>query len=139
MLLLQKAPNLLLQKNKQKKTTTQPTLSGSFLHRNTDHYTKLYQLFYFVLFLLEEGLAFIKLKPIVKLQKAKGLPIKSANKINDKACVELADIIFDVVKDKVSYFVNQSRFSTISGDASEARKTTEEKELVFLFYLLHLY
>ena len=131
MLLLQKAPNLLLQKKKK-----QPILSGSFLHRNTDHYTKL---FCSVLFLLEEGLAFIKLKPIVKLQKAKGLPIISANKINDKACVELADIIFDVVKDKVSYFINQSRFSTISGFASEARKTTEEKELVFLFYLLHLY
>ena len=56
----------------------------------------------------------------------------SANKINDKACPELAEIIFEVVKDKVSCFINQSQFSAITGDASKARKMGKEKELVFL-------
>ena len=72
------------------------------------------------------------MKPIVGLQKANGLPIMFANKINDKAFAELAEIISEDVKGKVSYFINQSRFSTISGDPSTARKTGEEKELVFL-------
>ena len=144
-LLLQKAlhllllPLLLLQKK-------QPTVSESFLLSNTDHYTKLFRS---VLSSLEEEFAFIELKPIVGLQKANGLPIMFANKINDKAFAELAEIISEDVKDKVSYFINQSRFNTISGDPSKARKTGEEKELVFLkiltdcikgvFYLLHFY
>ena len=56
----------------------------------------------------------------------------STDKTNDKACAELAETISEIAKDKVSYFINQSRFSTISRDVSKARKTGEEKELVFL-------
>ena len=107
----------------------QPTVSESFLLSNTDHYTKS---FCSILFLLEEELAFIKLKPMVELQIANGLSIMSTNKINDKACAKLAEIISEIVRDKGSNFINQSRFSKISGDASEARKTSKEKELVFL-------
>ena len=59
----------------------------------------------------------------------------SADKINDKACAELTEMIFEVVKDKILSFINQSWFSRISGDANEARKTGEEKVLVFLKFL----
>ena len=63
---------------------------------------------YFALhfFSLAVLLAFIQLKPIVELQEANDLPIMSADKINDKACAELADIISEDVKD--SCFINQS-------------------------------
>ena len=87
------------------KKKPQPTVSESFLLSNTDHYTKLFRS---ALFFLKDELAFIKLKPIVELQKANGLPIMSSNKINDKACAELAKIISEVVKDNVLYFINQS-------------------------------
>ena len=56
----------------------------------------------------------------------------SADKINDKACgAELAEIISEVVKDKVSYFINQSWFSTISGEATEAKKWAMKKNWSF--------
>ena len=67
---------------------TQPTISQSFLLSNPAQYTKL---FHSVLFLLEEELAFIEPKPNVKLKKANGLLIMSANKINYKGCAELAE------------------------------------------------
>ena len=83
------APNdAVVAESSSKKTSskkTQPTVIQSFMVSNTDHYTKL---FHSALFLLEEELAFIKLKPIVELQKNNGLPIMSVNKVNDKACAE---------------------------------------------------
>ena len=76
---------------------TQPTKSESFLLSNTDHYTKLFRS---VLFLLKVELSFIQMNPLAELQEANGLPIMSANKINDKVWAELAHIISEVVKDK---------------------------------------
>lgn len=69
-------------------TNTQTNISESFLPSNPDHHTKL---LCSVLFLLKEKLAFIKLKPNIKLQKANGLLIMSVNKINYKVCAELAE------------------------------------------------
>ena len=40
------------------------------------------------------------MNPLAELQEANGLPIMSANKINDKVCAELAHITSEVVKDK---------------------------------------
>ena len=109
-----------------------PTVSESFLASNTNHYEKLFRT---VLFLLEEELAFTKLQPLMKLQKNNGLGLMSLDKINHVACAKFAEIIAEVIQDKIAEFINQSRFHTISGDASESRKTTEDKELVFLKFL----
>ena len=48
----------------------------------------------------------------------------STNKTNDKACTELAEVHSEVVKNKVLQFISEH--------ASKARKTSKEKELVFL-------
>ena len=111
---------------------TEPTVSESFLARNTNHYEKLFRT---VLFLLEEELAFTKLQPLMKLQKSNGLSLMSLDKVTHVACAEFAEIIAEVIQDKIAEFINQSQFHTISGDASESRKTTEDKELVFLKFL----
>ena len=83
------------------------------------------------MFLLEEELAFTKLNPLIALQKNNGARITSNNKVNHVACGEFAEIIAEVVHDFVKDLIEKSNFATISGDASEARKTSEEKELVF--------
>ena len=57
------------------------------------------------------------------------------DKINHVACAEFAKIIAEVIQDKIAEFINQSWFHTISGNTSESRKTTEDKELVFLKFL----
>ena len=59
----------------------------------------------------------------------------SLDKINHVACAEFAEIIVDVIQDKIGEFINQSWFHTISGDTSKSRKTTEDKELAFLTFL----
>ena len=107
-------------------------MSESFLASNTNHYEKL---FCTVLFLLEEDLAFTKLQSLMKLQKNNGLGLMSLDKISHVACAEFAEIIVEVIQDKIGEFINQSRFHTISGDTSKSRKTTEDKELAFLTFL----
>ena len=111
---------------------TQPTVSDSFLASNANHYEKLFRT---VSFLLEQELVFTKLQPLMKLQKNNDLGLMSLDKINHVVCAEFAEIIVEVIQDKIVEFINQSRFHTTSGDASEPRKTTEDKELVFLKFL----
>ena len=111
---------------------TQPTVSDSFLASNANHYEELFRT---ISFLLEQELVFTKLQPLMKLQKNNDLGLMSLDKINDVVCAEFAEIIAEVIQDKIVEFINQSRFHTTSGDASEPRKTTEDKELVFLKFL----
>ena len=121
-LLLQKAPLLLFQK---KNTNLSKWIFPA------QYQTSLYQIILLCFFFTWRRLALIKLKPIVKLQKANGLPIMTANKINEKACAELAEIISEIVKDKVLYFINLTWFSAISGMPAKQEKPTKKKNWSF--------
>ena len=57
----------------------------------------------------------------------------SLDKINHVACAEFAEIIAEVIQDNIAEFINQSRFHTISGDASESSKT------YFYLYISYFY
>ena len=60
-----------------------------------------------------------------------------SDKWNDRACTKVVDILAEVIRDMRSYF-QDGHFLSLSGDASEARKTSEEKELVFGKILLNM-
>ena len=107
---------------------TQPPVSESFLASNTNHYEKLFRA---VLFLLEEQLAFTKLQPLMKLQKNNGLGLMSLDKINHVACAEFAEIIAEVIQDKIAEFINQSRFHTIQEMQVSQAKQQRIKNLYF--------
>ena len=58
----------------------------------------------------------------MKLQENNGLGLMSLDKINQVACAEFAEIIPDVIQDKIAEFINQSRFHTISGEKQQRIK-----------------
>ena len=80
-----------------------------------------------VLYLIEQESPFHKL--LIDLQMEIGIKFGTTDKINDNACAEMAVIIGDVLSDIVKEYTE--RFMSISCAASEARKTSEEKELVY--------
>ena len=89
------------------------------------------KLFRTVLYLVEEELAFTKLKGLMNLQMRNGLRFGTTDKTNNESCREMVDILADVIRDVIKGFFADGHFLSLSGDASEARKTSEEKELVF--------
>lgn len=89
------------------------------------------KLFTTVLTIVEEELAFLKLKPLMELQVKNGLKLGSTDKINDMSCAEMVDVLADTVSDAIKNFMNAAHFLTLSADGSESRKTSEEKELVY--------
>ena len=89
------------------------------------------KLFRSVLYLVEEELAFNKLKGLMDLQMRNGVRFGTTDKINNFACVEMVDIICEVIVDMMKGFFKNANFVSLTGDASEARKTSEEKELVY--------
>ena len=89
------------------------------------------KLFRTILYLVEEELAFTKLKGLMELQMRNGIPFGTVDKVNNKSCREMVDIISEVIMDIMKGYFEKGNFLSMSGDASEARKTAEEKELVF--------
>lgn len=65
------------------------------------------------------------------MQERNGLKICSNTKTSCQACVEFLEALAFVIKEKTKECISNSNFLTISADGSEARKTREEKELVF--------
>ena len=59
------------------------------------------------------------------------LKFGSADKLNDKACSEIVNVIVAVIVACLTDYFKECNFITASADASEACKTSEEKELVF--------
>ena len=92
-----------------------------------------------VLFIAEEELAFTKLEPLRKTVKAMGMKLGSSDKLNRFACVEMIDILAEVVTDISKQLIQKSHFISLASDASEARKTSEEKELIFSKVLIRGY
>ena len=55
----------------------------------------------------------------------------STDKCDAKACAEFIDVFLEVVQIIMKKFISNSKFISLSGDASDARKMSSEKELVF--------
>ena len=68
--------------------------------------------------MLEEEMDFTKMPKLVKLQKDSHLKLSYNDKLNTKTPVKMAGILCKLIM--------------LTGDASEARKTGESKELVFV-------
>ena len=60
-----------------------------------------------------------------------GLKFGSSDKLNNKACSEIVNVIAAVIVDCLMDYFKDCNFIRASADASEAHKTSEEKELVF--------
>ena len=63
-----------------------------------------------------------------------GLRFDTTDKINEEACAcaEIMDVINEVVREIIKEYLEKSKFLSLSCDASEARKTSEEKKLVYM-------
>ena len=71
------------------------------------------------------------------LQMNNGLKCGSTSKWNNETCREIVDILAKVIRDVMKSYFAGGNFLALSGDASEARKTSEEKELVFIKILVN--
>lgn len=60
-----------------------------------------------------------------------GLKFGSTDKWNNKTFREIVDILAKVIRDFMKGYFAEVHFLALSGDASESRKTSEEKKLVF--------
>ena len=70
-------------------------------------------------------------KGLVELQMFNGLKFGSVDKLNDKVCSEIVNVIAAVIVGCLTDYFKEYNFITASVGASEPRKTSEEKELVF--------
>ena len=99
-----------------------------FIGNSTDYYKKLFKT---ALYIAEEELAFLKFKSLVLLQVDNGVKLGSTDKLNHMTCAEMVDILAEVIREMVGAAINSGHFISLSADASEAQKTSEEKELVY--------
>ena len=99
------------------------------MRKSSQYYYEI--LFRTVLTIIEEEMAFQKLKPLMELQMKNGVKFGLTDKCDAKACAEFIDVLLEVVQNFMKKFIGNSKFISLSGDASEARKTSSEKELVF--------
>ena len=81
-----------------------------------------------------EEMSFLKFKPLFELQMRNGVKFSTGmQKLNRFMCAELITILASVVREMVKELVcsDATHFICLAGDRTEARKTREEKELVF--------
>ena len=83
-----------------------------------------------VLTIVEEELSLRKLAPLIQLQKKNGLRV-SESKANKHTAREMVAILAEVVSELVAEKVKESQFMSVGSDGSEARKTRDEKEMVY--------
>ena len=106
----------------------QKRVNETIINNSKEYYRVLFRT---VLTLLEEELAFTKFASLVKLQKEPGTRV-TTDKLNNTTAEEMASILCEFITSSVIGYCNESRFASLSDDGSEATKTAEVKELVFL-------
>ena len=106
----------------------QKRVDENIINNSKEYYRVLFRT---ILTLLKEELTFTKFAPFVKLQEESGIRVAN-DKLNTTTAEEMASILCDVITSTVIGYCDESRFTSLSGDGSEARKTVEAKELVFL-------
>lgn len=107
----------------------QQRVDDCILSSSKEYYTILFRT---VLMMLEEELPFTKLESLVELQKKSGAKISSSDKLNSHTATEMATILCEVMTSDIKTICQEGKFASLTGDGSEARKTSEAKELVFL-------
>ena len=110
----------------------QPTIDVCISNSSFQYYEKLFRT---MLYLVEDELPY-KLESLMSLQMKNGLRFGTIDKINVKACTELVDVISEVVREIIKEYLGKSKFMLMCCDASEARKTSEEKELIYATILI---
>ena len=92
-----------------------------------DSYIKLFKT---ALYIAQEELPYTKLPSLVQLQKSNGASMMES-KSSRKNCTTYINYLAEVVRSDVSELLKSSKFISGLCDGSEARKTKEEKELVY--------
>ena len=87
-------------------------------------------LFETALYIVEEEVAFQKFISLVDLQRQNGIKGGSTDKLNKTVCVEMIDILAEVVSEMMKDYLEKARLVSVSGDGSQAWKTGEEEELI---------
>ncbi|XP_041366721.1 zinc finger protein 862-like [Gigantopelta aegis] len=98
-----------------------------FISQSSSSYSKLFRT---ALYIVNQDEPYTKFKALVKLQKANGVKIMDG-KSNRSACKEMIHTLAEVVRQDVKNILKTSNFMSGMCDGSEARKSREEKELVF--------
>ena len=109
------------------KSTSQQRVDEMVIGSSFDYY---YKIFTSVMFIAEEEMSFLKLKPLMLLQIKNGVKLGSMDKFNEMACAGMIDVLAEVVMEFVKNVFENVKFMTVSCDASEASDASEEKELV---------
>ena len=77
-----------------------------------------------------EDVALLKLEPFIEMQRGNGLKI-SDSKVNTFVARKMVSCLDEAVTNMVKTKIIESTFVSIGCDGSEARKTRDEKELVY--------
>ena len=57
------------------------------------------------------------------MQRWNGVKAGSTDKLNKTLCIEMIDILAEVISEMMKDYLEKARFFSVSGDDSEARKT----------------
>ena len=64
------------------------------------------------------------------MQRQNGIEGGSTNKLNKTVCIEMIDILAEVISEVMKDYLEKARFVSVSGDDSQAWKTGKEEELI---------
>ena len=78
------------------------------------------------LYIVEEEVAFQKFISLVDLQRQNGIKGGSTDKLNKTVCVEMIDILTEVVSEMKDY-LEKAKFVQVSGDGSQAGRQARKK------------
>ena len=81
--------------------------------------------------ILEKESAFTEFAQLAKLQKESGTRVAN-DKLSSTTAEKMASSLCGVITSTVIGYCNESRFTSLSGNSSEARKSGEVKDLVFV-------
>ena len=84
-----------------------------------------------VLYIVRSNGSLRSLENLVNLQKENGLKFLQG-KVSKQACKEFMKILARIVRSDITKILDSAKFVSALSDGSEARKTKEEKELVYV-------
>ena len=64
------------------------------------------------------------------MQRQNGIEGGNTNKLNKTVCIEMIDILAEVMSEMMKDYLEKARLVSVSGDGSQAWKTGEEEELI---------
>lgn len=113
--------------NSNKRQRSQPSIQTALHQQAEKAYYKLLKTAYMMAL---DGLPLSSFATLVKIQKANGVPLIQGTHSSNKA-KEFIHEIADAIRRKIASIICKTPFSVLS-DGSQARKTSSEKELVFV-------